>query len=390
MSQAHTTPADAGLAAELTPELRSALAAVARVARALVGSGAFDELAAEALTELRKALDLEVAALYLPVGAASTLERHAASAAPGAAWEPRDFVRFDAEAWALAVRSGAPLVFHERATWLQANPFTPPADSWLVLPLMRPPAVLGVLVAAGRERLAMTAAHGTVLSLLGDLLSAGLATARLRQELQRAEVERERMRLVAQVHDGLAQDLSLAVRELALLDTAPPERIAAASRARLHDAITAAHERVRARLREFSTPAPIGGLLPAVEEICRRFEARGLPVGVRGVGVLPEVAPATAAVVLRVLSEALSNVERHAGARGATVTLAHDRGELTLEVVDDGRGIAAGALAVAAAAGHLGVSLMHERARAVGGSVDVRSASADGTSVTLRVPLGAE
>jgi signal transduction histidine kinase len=91
--------------------------------------------------------------------------------------------------------------------------------------------------------------------------------------------------------------------------------------------------------------------------------------------------------VLRVLSESLSNVERHAGAAGATVTLEQANGELALKVLDEGRGIAAGALAEAAAAGHLGVSLMHERARAVGGCLDVRSRSGEGTSVVLRIPL---
>ena len=63
-----------------------------------------------------------------------------------------------------------------------------------------------------------------MLRLLGDLLGAGIAAAQLRQELQRTALERERMRLAAEVHDGLAQDLALAMRELALLESAPAER----------------------------------------------------------------------------------------------------------------------------------------------------------------------
>jgi signal transduction histidine kinase len=383
----HAHPTDAGLAGQLAPELRGALAAVARVARALVGSGTFDELAVEALREMRTALAVDVAALYLPVSGASALERHATTAVEGAALQPLEFVRFDAEAWGLAVRSGAPLVFQERASWLQANPFAPPADYWLVLPLTQQHAVLGVVAAAAREPMAMTAADGIVLPLLGDLLSAGLATARLRQELQRAEVGRERMRLAAQVHDGLAQDLALAVRELALLDTEPAEEVAAASRARLHAAVAAAHETVRARLLEFSAPSPIGGLAPAVEEICRRFEARGLPVAVRADDELPEIPPDLVTVTTRVLSEALLNVERHAQATGVTVTLGHADGELTVAIADDGRGMSAGALAAAAADGHLGVSLMHERARAAGGRLEVRAVPRAGTTLTLRLPV---
>jgi signal transduction histidine kinase len=382
MAQAHPTSADAGLAGQLAPELRGALAAVSRVARALVGSGSFDELAAEALTQLREALEVELAALYIPVAGASTLRCHATSAAPDAAWRARESVSFDAEAWDFAVRSSAPLVFREQASWLHANPFEPPADAWLVLPLTR-----AVLVAAARRPIALTASHGIVLSLLSDLLSAGLATARLRQQLQRAELERERMRLAAQVHDGLAQDLALAVREVALLDDEPDAEVAAASRARLREAITDAHARVRKQLREYSTDTPTGGLAPAIEEVCGRVRRRGLPVTLRCDAALPELPPARAAVALRVLSEALVNVEHHAHAGGVVVTLAGDERELTLVVADDGDGMTTDAVAAAAADGHLGVTLMHERARAADGRLELRSEPGAGTTVTLRLPL---
>ena len=79
-----------------------------------------------------------------------------------------------------------------------------------------------------------------MLTLLGLQLSAGIATARLRQQLRHAEMERERRTLAAEVHDGLAQYLALALRELALLDAD------AGSRERLHESLTAAHRLVRA------------------------------------------------------------------------------------------------------------------------------------------------
>ena len=78
--------------------------------------------------------------------------------------------------------------------------------------------LVGVVIAARPEPVHLDPTTLTVLTLLGDQLSAGIATARLRQDLQRAELDRERMRLAAEVHDGLAQDLALAMRELALLD----------------------------------------------------------------------------------------------------------------------------------------------------------------------------
>jgi signal transduction histidine kinase len=281
-------------------------------------------------------------------------------------------------AWRLAVDSGSPLVFQEPAGWLGANPFDPPASYWLVLPLGAP---AGLVAAAASGPLAMTPAGAAVLTLLGDLLSAGVANARLRGELQRLAVERERLRLAADVHDGLAQDLALALREIALLESDPPADLAGPSRARLRQAVETAHGLVRARLRELAQPAP-GGLGLAVEDACRRVAERGVAVELT-VRDLPDVPPAVAAVALRVLSEALANVEKHAAATRVTVMLDAVGGRLRLVVEDDGRGIAPGD----PEPGHLGLMLMHERARAAGGELEVGPRDGGGTRVAARLPL---
>ena len=78
------------------------------------------------------ALGLEVAALYLPTGGRRPLERLATI---GAERHPSERLVFDEEAWQLAVQGDAPLVMRDRGEWLMEHPFTPPADSWLVLPL---------------------------------------------------------------------------------------------------------------------------------------------------------------------------------------------------------------------------------------------------------------
>lgn len=243
----------------LAPELRQALGAVGRVSHALVSSHAFDDLAREALGEMREALGLAVAALYLPEPGRQALRRHVVSAAPGVPLAPRSEVDFDAAAWRLAITSGAPLVFREPAGWLGANPFEPPADSWLVLPLAQGGTPAGVVAAAAHRPLSMTPADAAVLTLLGSLLSAGVVHARLRQELERAAIERERLRLAAEVHDGLAQDLALALRELALLESDPAPEVAAASRERLREAVRTAHRLVRAPCATWRRPRPRAG-----------------------------------------------------------------------------------------------------------------------------------
>jgi signal transduction histidine kinase len=225
-----------------------------------------------------------------------------------------------------------------------------------------------------------------VLTLLGDLLGAGIATARLRQRLQIAALERERLELAAEVHDELAQDLALAARELRLLDEDPPPDEATASRARLREAVESAHGTARARLMGLMAPAPLGGLRRTVEEICRRYAARRVPVRLAPGEEPPEVGPEARAVVARILAEALANVEKHAAATEVSVELGCSDERLRLVVQDDGSGIPAGA-APRPGDGHFGLQLMHQRALAAGGRVIVEPGAPHGTRVVLELPV---
>jgi signal transduction histidine kinase len=358
---------------ETSPDVHGA---VARTARALVSAVTLPELAQGALEEMRDALGLQVAALYVPRGDGPVLERltMTASAPVGA----RERLVFDEEAWQLAVQGDAPLVLHDRGDWLMEHPFSPPVDAWLVLPLGTGARRLGIVIGGAQTLPAVDSGAAAALRLLGDLLGAGIAAARLRQELERTALERERMRLAAEVHDGLAQDLALAMRELALLDSGD-----AASRERLRAAVTSAHGTVRSRLKGMIATPGLGGLRPALEELCARFSHHGVRVELRGDERLPDVAPDVAVVVLRVLSEALTNVERHAAAAHAVIDARAVDGRLELVVTDDGPGFAAVA---GPSEGHFGLLLMRERARAVGAELVVDSTPGRGTRVALSLP----
>jgi signal transduction histidine kinase len=356
------------------------------VARALVGSGSLSHLAERALGEMRDALGLELVVLYLPrVGEEPSLQRYISSTKAETGMRARDEVAFEDEAWRLAVASGAPLVFREEASWLVPNPFEPPAQSWLVVPLVSEKRLVGVVVAAAAVPLSLGPTSAIVLTLLGDLLAAGIATARLRQQLQGAEIERERMRLAAEIHDGLAQDLALAARELSLLDSGPPPELARASSERLREALASARRVVRARLEDLSVTVPLGGIQAAVEDVSER-RGQGLPLVVRCSGPAVDVSPDTTAVVVRVLTEALANSARHAEAEHVEVRLEIEEDRLTLEISDDGVGFRV-ADAGGPGDGHFGLTLMQERARSAGGRLTVRSAPREGARVRLEVPV---
>ena len=216
---------------------------------------------------------------------------------------------------------------------------------------------------------------------------AGITTARLRQRLQRAEMEQERRSLAADVHDGLAQDLALALRELALLDEPGlDDEVARASRERLREAVAGAHCLVRSRLQDLRAAVPLGGLREAVEATAARFDDGGLPVRLSMRGGAADVRPETVAVVSRVLGEALANVAHHAAARQAVVSVRVEGERLELVVDDDGRGFDP-VHASGRDDGHFGLSIMRERARGCGGECEIGPRPGGGTRVAMRVPV---
>mgnify|MGYP001550893334 CR=1 FL=1 len=89
-------------------------------------------------------------------------------------------------------------------------------------------------------------------------------------------------------------------------------------------------------------------------------------------------------VAYRTAQEALTNVSKHSGATRVDIELSLDSGVLTLEIHDNGRGIAPADLSKERS---FGIRGLHERAATVGGWVDLSSAPGEGTSLILTVPL---
>jgi signal transduction histidine kinase len=97
---------------------------------------------------------------------------------------------------------------------------------------------------------------------------------------------------------------------------------------------------------------------------------------------LERLAPAVEASAYFVVAEALTNVVKHAHARRAAVTAIIENGALQISVEDDGVG-----MADPNGNGLLGLK---DRLSSVDGSLRVRSAPAEGTSLIATVPLPPE
>ena len=85
--------------------------------------------------------------------------------------------------------------------------------------------------------------------------------------------------------------------------------------------------------------------------------------------------------VSRIIQEALTNVRRHSEAMRVSVSVKMDRGDLLVEVSDDGRGFGP------ERSSGVGLSSMRERAALIGGELEIESEVEQGTRVRLRTPL---
>jgi signal transduction histidine kinase len=124
------------------------------------------------------------------------------------------------------------------------------------------------------------------------------------------------------------------------------------------------------------------GIVPVLEEYTAEFTARfGIAVQVEASQAVPPLDARTEAESLRIVQEALNNARKHADATLVRVVLEARGSIVRITVVDNGQGFQADE-----PSGGFGLSSMAERARQIGGRLDVRSEPSDGTRVTLDVP----
>jgi PAS domain S-box-containing protein len=223
-----------------------------------------------------------------------------------------------------------------------------------------------------------------------DAREAELARDRADGELRRLAartqelLEAERAALSRDLHDQLGAALTgMRMRLEALAAQLPPA--AAAELGAITHMAQAASVQTRAICARLRPPALDDlGLVEALRVTLDEWAAASGVKVRRHLPRLPEEPPPGVAIDLfRMLQELLTNVARHARARGVTVSLAARSGAWVLGVADDGVGFDP-------AAGTEGFGLLglRERAQRHGGAVQVRS-GAGGTSVTVRLPRGA-
>jgi len=205
----------------------------------------------------------------------------------------------------------------------------------------------------------------------------------LSSKLMRVEDE-ERRRLARELHDGAAQNLVPMALNLHRI------RIALAGN---EEEIARVDESLRFVEQCTSELRTISYLLhpPMLEELGLGRALRGYVEGFRKRSGIDAVLKApldlggldfeVQLTVFRIVQEALSNVLKHSGSRTALVMVARDKDELTVEIADQGRGIAQGQDPQG-----VGLGGMLERVRLLQGKLTIHS-NEEGTIIRAQLPL---
>jgi len=214
------------------------------------------------------------------------------------------------------------------------------------------------------------------------------------QELQAAHAKeselavlRERERIARDMHDSLGHTLvalNVQLEATQRLYKKDPERASAqmdAMKALTRDSMAA----LRRTLAGLRTPG-LGEqpLRLALQELCLSVSSRS------GTRVHCDIDPkadglngALADLVWCVVQEALTNVEKHAHAKQAEVTVCLGQ-DLALWIIDDGTGIAPDDQS---RDGHYGLRGMHERVEGLGGTIRICPNPMGGTRIEVHAPL---
>jgi len=198
-------------------------------------------------------------------------------------------------------------------------------------------------------------------------------------------IEQERAAIAREIHDDIGGALAAVRFDLSWIGrhTADPltQQHVTAATDMLQQAIGAS-QRIMMNLR----PAILDqGLVAAVQWLAGSFAKR------TGIKTVVHAAPETGAlskairlVAYRTAQEALTNIAKHAACSQVMIDLSDAENVLTLEIKDNGKGISPAELNKPQA---FGVRGLHERARTVGGWLDVSTHLGRGTSIILSVPL---
>jgi signal transduction histidine kinase len=222
---------------------------------------------------------------------------------------------------------------------------------------------------------------------------------RLARDVERTELDRrgmigdalaaselERGRLAQDLHDGVIQDLTGLSYAIPAMAAQLPEHLK--SPRRVLDQVGSILQRDVAALRQLLTdiyPADLdaGGLITEVDVLAQRAGERGVVVDARVDPRVASISLDVSRLTYRVVREGLRNVVTHAHASRAEVRAEIAGDQVLVSIEDDGRGFAE----EPETDGHVGLKLLGETIRRLGGSLSMSNAVGGGAMLRAMFPI---
>jgi signal transduction histidine kinase len=216
---------------------------------------------------------------------------------------------------------------------------------------------------------------------------------RLSSELLTAQ-ETERMRISKELHDELGQSLTLIKLKIGLVEMDLLEMqhslkgLCADASAHVDQAI----ENTRRLSRDLS-PVTLEtlGITVALRRLAEDFNKSGRSRITTDIDNIDNLLPKQFNILLyRIFQEGLNNIVKHSGANVATVLLKKSEDEIRFDMQDNGKGwdFEKDGLSNEIGTGGLGLTIMRERVRTLGGDLIIESRKDAGTKLHFKIQTG--
>jgi signal transduction histidine kinase len=202
--------------------------------------------------------------------------------------------------------------------------------------------------------------------------------------------EEERKYVAQELHDELGQVLTAVRMALLLMELrfCPDDAALAKVVADMKGLLDRAIQGTRDVVLHLRPTALDGGLVSALKWLSQDFFKRtGIACGLHIDDAHITVDETRSIVIFRIVQESLTNITRYAEASAVHIEVSQCGGALVIEISDDGKGFDVAAVGTRNTFGLLG---MRERAKALGGRIDIVSTPLDGTTVRVSIPMNFE
>ncbi len=224
---------------------------------------------------------------------------------------------------------------------------------------------------------------------IGRHLGVAIEKARLDSEASRLILMEERTRMAHELHDSLAQTLVSLRFQVRVLDETlhqGDECTTWEALELLENTLDEANTELRELIFRFQAPVSKRGLIPSVERAIDRFRSEStIPVFLQKNWEDQELSNDQELQVLRIIQEGLANIRKHSQANAVRILMRSTKDhQFRVLIEDDGVGMPVPDENSPSAPGeHIGLSILKQRAKQLGGEIKIESEPGEGTRIEL-------